>query len=186
MNGGEHVPQDFMMGLEDVVRAVGGRVRGPAARFSGVASDSRAIAAGDLFVALRGERFDAHDFVADAARRGAAAAMVSRPVEGDLPLPQVVVEDTRLALGRLAAHWRSRFAPPFVALTGSNGKTTVKEMLAAILAAHCGARSPVLATEGNLNNDVGMPLTLLRLREDRKSTRLNSSHIQKSRMPSSA
>ncbi len=80
-------------------------------------------------------------------------------------MPQVLVEDTRLALGRLAADWRSRFSLPLLALTGSNGKTTVKEMVAAILVAHCDSAVPVLATEGNLNNDIGMPLTLLRLRE---------------------
>ena len=175
MNGGEYVSQGFMMSLEEAARAVGGRVRGSPGSFSGVATDSRALEAGDLFVAIRGERFDAHDFVAEAARRGAAAALVSRPIEGEIPLSQVVVGDTRLALGRLAAHWRSRFALPVVALTGSNGKTTVKEMLAAILAEHVrspnksgtpgGERAPVLATEGNLNNDIGMPLTLLELRD---------------------
>jgi UDP-N-acetylmuramoyl-tripeptide--D-alanyl-D-alanine ligase len=83
-------------------------------------------------------------------------------------VPQVVVADTRAALGRLAAHWRNRFALPLVALTGSNGKTTVKEMLASILAAHCGERDPVLATEGNLNNDIGVPLTLFRLRDEHR------------------
>jgi len=165
MNAGVHVSQGFMMSLEDAARALGGRVHGSPGSFSGVASDSRAIEIGDLFVAIRGERFDAHDFVAEAARRGAAAALVSRELPGEPALSQVVVADTRLALGRLAAHWRARFALPLVALTGSNGKTTVKEMLAAILAAHCGARAPVLATEGNLNNDIGMPLTLLKLRE---------------------
>src|SRR5690606_3917790 len=92
-------------------------------------------------------------------------ALTSRRVETRTPVPQVVVADTRLALGRLAAHWRARFALPVVALTGSNGKTTVKEMLAAILAASCGAAADVLATRGNLNNDIGMPLTLLELRE---------------------
>jgi UDP-N-acetylmuramoyl-tripeptide--D-alanyl-D-alanine ligase len=153
-----------MMSVEDAARAVGGEARDGSVRFSGVGSDTRTIAPGELFVALRGERFDAHDFIADAARRGAVAAMVSRPVASDR-LAQVVVNDTRLALGRLAAQWRARFSMPLVALTGSNGKTTVKEMLAAILAAHCGGREPVLATEGNFNNDIGMPLTLLRMRD---------------------
>ncbi len=165
MNGGEYVSQGFMMSLDEAALAVGGRLRGAPGSFCGVATDSRTIEAGELFVAIRGERFDAHEFVVEAARRGAAAALVSREVPGDLPVPQVVVADTRLALGKLAAYWRSRFALPLVALTGSNGKTTVKEMLAAILSAYAGTRAPVLATEGNLNNDIGMPLTLLRLRE---------------------
>jgi UDP-N-acetylmuramoyl-tripeptide--D-alanyl-D-alanine ligase len=126
------------------------------------------VSAGDLFVAISGERFDGNEFVADAAVRGAAAAITRRVVGAGMPLPQVVVSDTRAALGRLAAHWRGRFALPLVALTGSNGKTTVKDMLASILAAHCGEAVPVLATEGNLNNDIGMPLTLLKLREDHR------------------
>ncbi len=167
MNGGEHVGRSPMLGLEEVASAVGGVAHG-AARFSGVTTDSRAVNAGDLFVALAGERFDGHGYVAEAARRGAVAAIVSRPIESQPPLPQIVVADTRIALGTLAASWRSRFALPVVALTGSNGKTTVKEMLASILAAQCGAREAVLATEGNLNNDIGMPLTLLKLREQHR------------------
>ena len=165
MNGGENVGQAAMMDLGEAARAVQGELHGAAAAFSGVTTDSRAVNAGDLFVALRGERFDGHEYVGEAVARGAVAALTSRRVEAALPVPQVVVGDTRLALGRLAAHWRSRFALPLVALTGSNGKTTVKEMLATILAAHRGAREAVLATVGNLNNDIGMPLTLLRLRE---------------------
>jgi UDP-N-acetylmuramoyl-tripeptide--D-alanyl-D-alanine ligase len=165
MNGGERVGQVVMMDLEETARAVGGELHGANAGFSGVTTDSRVVNAGDLFVALRGERFDGHEYVAEAFRRGAAAAITSRLVTGAAPYPQVVVDDTRLALGRLAGHWRARFALPLVALTGSNGKTTVKEMLASILAAHCGSRAPVLATQGNLNNDIGMPLTLLRLRD---------------------
>jgi len=167
MNGGEYVGRSPMMELDEAARAVGGNAQG-AARFSGVTTDSRAVDAGDLFVALAGPNFDGHDYVAEAARRGAAAAIVSRRVELQPAIPQVVVADTRIALGRLAAHWRSRFALPLVALTGSNGKTTVKEMLASILAAHAGGRDAVLATEGNLNNDIGMPLTLLELREQHR------------------
>jgi UDP-N-acetylmuramoyl-tripeptide--D-alanyl-D-alanine ligase len=165
MNGNEPVSPPPMMDLEEAARAVGGTVRGPSVRFSGVTTDSRAIAAGDLFVALKGERFDGNEYVNEALRRGAAAALTSRAVQTDIPGSQVITADTRVALGRLAAHWRARFALPLVALTGSNGKTTVKEMLAAILAAHCGSRADLLATEGNLNNDIGMPLTLLKLRE---------------------
>ncbi|MEO5694301.1 MAG: UDP-N-acetylmuramoyl-tripeptide--D-alanyl-D-alanine ligase [Usitatibacter sp.] len=151
-----------MMDLREAAQAVGGRVEGDPVGFEGVSTDSRTIAPGELFVALKGERFDGHEHVGEARLRGAAAALVSRLVP---QTPQVVARDTRVALGRLAAHWRVRHSAPLVALTGSNGKTTVKEMLAAILAVHCGDRTRVLATEGNLNNDIGMPLTLLKLRE---------------------
>jgi UDP-N-acetylmuramoyl-tripeptide--D-alanyl-D-alanine ligase len=151
-----------MMDLGEAAQAVGGRLEGEPVAFGGVSTDSRTIAPGELFVALKGERFDGHEHVGEARTRGAAAALVSRPVP---QTPQVVAGDTRLALGKLAAHWRGRHSRPLVALTGSNGKTTVKEMLAAILAVHGGGRARVLATEGNLNNDIGMPLTLLKLRD---------------------
>jgi UDP-N-acetylmuramoyl-tripeptide--D-alanyl-D-alanine ligase len=154
-----------MMDLAEAARAVDGRASGANPAFSGVSTDSRAVAPGDLFVALAGERFDGHDYVAEALRRGAAAALVSRPVGAAGDFPQVLVADTKAGLGRLAAAWRARFSLPVAALTGSNGKTTVKEMVAAILAAHCGGRGDVLATEGNLNNDIGLPLMLLRLRD---------------------
>ena len=154
-----------MMDLAEAARVLSGTLRGANARFSAVSTDSRAVGAGDLFVALQGERFDGHAYVGEAARRGAAGALTSRPVDAPgAALPQVMVADTRLGLGALAGDWRRRFAIPLVALTGSNGKTTVKEMLAAILARHAGSREAVLATVGNLNNDIGMPLTLLRLR----------------------
>ncbi len=154
-----------MMESAQAARALGGALHGPSLPFAGVTTDSRAVAAGDLFVALAGERFDGHAYVGEAARRGAVAAITARLVATDIPVAQIVVDDTRRALGRLAAYWRARFALPLVALTGSNGKTTVKEMLAAILAAACGSPEAVLATRGNLNNDIGMPLTLLGLRE---------------------
>jgi len=128
-----------------------------AAFFTAVSTDTRQLLPGALFVALIGPNFDGHHFVAVARERGACAALVSQPV--DDPLPQLRVADTRLALGQLAATWRSRFRRPLIALTGSNGKTTLKEMIAAILR----VRGPVLATEGNLNNDIGVPLTLLQL-----------------------
>src|SRR5262249_14739042 len=124
-----------------------------------------------LFVALRGERFDGHRFLEAARGRGAAAAMVdeeSRSTPEGARLPLLVVGDTRVSLGRLAAKWRERFDMPLVAVTGSNGQTTVKEMIAAILSAHFGD-AHVLATEGNLNNDIGLPLTLLRLRESHRA-----------------
>ena len=168
MNGTDPVSRETMMDLQETARATGGRLEGANARFSGVTTDSRKVSAGDLFVALSGERFDGHAYVAEAMSRGAVAAITARVVETAMPLPQVVVADTKLALGKLAGHWRARFAMPLTALTGSNGKTTVKEMITAILATHCGSRSMVLATEGNLNNDIGMPLTLLGLREEHR------------------
>jgi UDP-N-acetylmuramoyl-tripeptide--D-alanyl-D-alanine ligase len=151
------------MQLAEAASALGARVRGHDTRFAGVSTDSRALGAGDLFVALRGERFDGHDFLKAAAAAGAAAAMVDGAYGGELPLPALVVSDTRRSLGDLARYWRARFAPALVAVTGSNGKTTVKEMLAAIFRKHAG-ETAVLATRGNLNNDIGLPLTLLALR----------------------
>lgn len=164
MNGPDPVRAP-MLDLDEAAAVVGGTRSGANATFSGVSTDSRSVAPGDLFVALEGERFDGHAFVAQALARGAVAALVSRRVDGGAHGPQLIVDDTLAALGRLAAAWRSRFMLPVLALTGSNGKTTVKEMLAAILAAHCGGRDDVLATEGNLNNGIGVPLMLLRLRE---------------------
>ena len=144
--------------LAALAQQIGARFRGSDLPFSGVSIDSRTLQPGELFVALRGPNFDGHTFVAQAQARGAAALMVDHPLE--TTLPSIEVEDTRIGLGRFACAWRSRFALPLVAVTGSNGKTTVKEMLAAIL----GQQGPVLATRGNLNNDIGVPLTLLRLR----------------------
>jgi UDP-N-acetylmuramoyl-tripeptide--D-alanyl-D-alanine ligase len=152
------------MSLHEAAGAVLGRTSGGDPLFSGVSSDTRGLRAGDLFVALRGERFDGHAFLDQAKGVGAAAAMVDARYGGQFPLPVLVVDDTRVALGTLAAHWRARFSPVLIAVTGSNGKTTVKEMLASILRGHAGAEG-VLATTGNLNNDIGLPLTLLRMRE---------------------
>ena len=129
--------------------------------FARIATDSRTVGPGDLFVALKGDRFDAHDFLVEVAGRGAAAVMVSRS-PGDWRVPALRVADTRIALGALAHGWRQRFTLPLVTVTGSNGKTTVKEMIAAIFAAHVG-KDARLATRGNLNNDVGVPLTLFEL-----------------------
>jgi len=143
--------------LSTAARLLAGELIGADAVITAVTTDSRRCPPGALFVALAGERFDGHDFVAAAKEQGAGAALVSRPVTVDLP--QVQVADTLLALGRLAAAWRAQFNNPLIALTGSNGKTTVKEMLHAILR----QRGPVLATEGNLNNAIGAPLTLLKL-----------------------
>ncbi len=126
-----------------------------------VCTDTRALRAGSLFVALRGERFDAHDFIEQAFAEGAAAVMSERPAQG-LRAPALIVPDCRRALGELARGWRGRFELPLIAVTGSNGKTTVKEMVSAILACHVGEAAR-LATAGNLNNEIGVPLTLFRL-----------------------
>ncbi len=137
--------------------------------FEGVSIDSRSVTSGQLFVALKGPNFDAHDFVSTALAQGAVAAIVSRPLKNVL-IPQLVVADTRIALGRLAEAWRNQFDMPVIAITGSNGKTTVKEMLARILGKHCGDSNAVLATEGNLNNDFGVPLMLLRMNTHHRFT----------------
>jgi UDP-N-acetylmuramoyl-tripeptide--D-alanyl-D-alanine ligase len=150
--------------LPEAAAALGADRRGPDVEITRVVTDSRAVRAGDLFVALRGERHDAHAFVDDALAAGAAAAVVSdaaRVTHPDAPL--LVVDDTLDALQRLAAWWRGRFTLPLIGVTGSNGKTTVKEMLASVLAQAAGDAA-VLATEGNLNNAIGVPLMLLRLR----------------------
>jgi UDP-N-acetylmuramoyl-tripeptide--D-alanyl-D-alanine ligase len=152
-----------MMNLSAAAAVLGARTSGADVRFSGVSTDTRTLRPGELFVALRGERFDGHGFLKSAAAARAAAAVVDRSYGGEFPLPVAVVDDTRLALGALAQHWRARFHPALVAVAGSNGKTTVKEMLASILRRHAGEEA-VLATTGNLNNDIGMPLTLLRMR----------------------
>jgi UDP-N-acetylmuramoyl-tripeptide--D-alanyl-D-alanine ligase len=143
--------------LSEAAAAVAGRLAGPDAAFSGVSIDTRTLEAGQLFVALAGERFDGHDFVDAAAARGAAGALVSRPREG--ALPQVVAADTQAALAALAAAWRGKSAAVVLGVGGSNGKTTTKELLAAVVS----GAGPALATRGNLNNHIGVPLTLLRL-----------------------
>ncbi|AET90131.1 UDP-N-acetylmuramoylalanyl-D-glutamyl-2, 6-diaminopimelate/D-alanyl-D-alanyl ligase [Burkholderia sp. YI23] len=134
-----------------------------------VVTDSRGVQAGDLFVAVKGDRFDAHDFLEQVAKSGAAAALVSREPSnsGAWPLPVIKVKDTRAALGALAHGWRKRFTMPLVAVTGSNGKTTVKEMIASIFTAAVGEDAR-LATAGNFNNDIGLPLTLFRLNASHK------------------
>ncbi|ANI98776.1 UDP-N-acetylmuramoyl-tripeptide--D-alanyl-D-alanine ligase [Polynucleobacter wuianus] len=130
---------------------------------SRVGTDSRQIDTGELFVALAGERFDAHDFLADVARSGAGAALVSNAEQCPTNLPGICVADTRIGLGNLAKAWRANYEIPLVLVTGSNGKTTVKEMIAAIFKAAVG-EAHTLVTKGNLNNDIGLPLTLLKLR----------------------
>lgn len=135
--------------------------------FNGVSTDSRSVAAGSLFVALRGEVFDAHKFLTQVAEKGAAAVVVEELPKG-WTLPALVVPDTLVALGQIANYWRSQFAMPVIAVTGSNGKTTVKEMIASILAAAHGEEGR-LATRGNLNNEIGVPLTLFRMEAQQQS-----------------
>ena len=144
--------------LSEVTAALQGRLVEADCRFNGVSIDSRAITKGQLFIALTGPRFDGHDYLNEVAAKGAVAALVEREVP-ESALPQLVVKDTREALGQLGALNRAGFDKPVAAITGSSGKTTVKEMLACILR----TRGPVLATKGNLNNDLGVPLTLLEL-----------------------
>jgi len=152
------------MTLAQAATVLDGEMRGADVRFDDVCTDSRTVKAGDLFVALRGERFDGHSFVAQAAAAGAAAALIDRAFAGTPPgLPVAAVADTTRALAKLAAHWRRQFDIPLIAVAGSNGKTTVKEMIAACLRTHFGDAA-VLATRGNLNNHIGVPLTLLSLR----------------------
>jgi len=143
--------------LAEVAAATGGRIDGADASFAGVSIDSRTIMAGELFFALRGERFDGHAFIAAIAARGAAGAVVEKA--GESRIPQVVVKDCVTALAALARFWRARFDATVFGIGGSNGKTTTKELLASILE----GAGPTLATRGNLNNHLGVPLTLLRL-----------------------
>lgn len=135
--------------------------------FNGVSTDSRSVMAGNLFVALRGEVFDAHKFLAQVAEQGVAAVVVEELPEG-WNLPAIVVPDTLTALGQIANYWRRQFAMPVIGVTGSNGKTTVKEMIATILAAAHGEEGR-LATRGNLNNEIGVPLTLFRMEAKQQS-----------------
>jgi UDP-N-acetylmuramoyl-tripeptide--D-alanyl-D-alanine ligase len=146
------------MSLTELLKPLAARLHGTDCSFSGVSIDSRAIVTGQLFVALTGPRFDGHDYLNEVAAKGAVAALVEHEVVGS-DLPQLVVADCRVALGQLGALNRAAFTRPVAAITGSSGKTTVKELLAGILR----TQGPVLATRGNLNNDLGAPLTLLEL-----------------------
>lgn len=151
-----------MMRLSEASLAMRGKLIGADSAFSSVGSDSRAIVPGQLFVALKGEHFDGHDYAKQALEQGAAAVVLEKN-SANLA-PAIVVEDSYLALGQLAGHWRAKFSLPVLAITGSNGKTTVKEMISAILASKVGAAA-IHATVGNLNNHIGLPLTLLKLRD---------------------
>ena len=147
----------MMRTLANFAQACGGRLQGEDRAYSGVCTDTRTLAAGELFVALRGPRFNGNEFVAAAHAAGAAGAVVDTPQS--TPLSQVIVAESLAALARAAQHWRRRFNIPLIAVAGSNGKTSTKEMTAAILA----QAGSCLATRGNLNNHIGVPLTLLRL-----------------------
>lgn len=165
-----------MMTLQEAARALSAEWYGKNVLFAGVSTDSRNIKHGDLFVALSGARFDGHQFIASARDQGAVAALVEKKIDIGQSLSEfgwLLVADTRLSLGQLSAYWRTRFSLPLVAVTGSNGKTTVKEMIASIFRKAVmseidkseSASDKVLATIGNLNNDIGVPQMLLRLRE---------------------
>jgi UDP-N-acetylmuramoyl-tripeptide--D-alanyl-D-alanine ligase len=148
------------MTLSELREPLAAQLLGDDQSITGVSTDSRTVKAGDLFVALHGEHFDGHDYLQQVQSEGAAAALVSAPVSGSLSQLQVV--DTQRALGQLGALNRQQFSGPLVAITGSSGKTTVKNMVHAVLA----QRGETLATEGNFNNEIGVPLTLLRLRPE--------------------
>lgn len=159
--------------LKTLAEVLSAELIGADCQITEVTTDTRQVTTGCLFVALKGERFDAHDFAADAVAAGAGALLVSKRLLGDVP--QLVVKDTRIALGQLAAWVRQQVPAKVVALTGSSGKTSVKEMTAAILR-ECGE---VLYTAGNFNNDIGVPLTLLRLQpqHDFAVIELGANHI---------
>ncbi|MBE0598453.1 MAG: UDP-N-acetylmuramoyl-tripeptide--D-alanyl-D-alanine ligase, partial [Desulfuromonadales bacterium] len=146
--------------VQQIAQITGGRVSPETARavVTGVSTDSRTLMPGELFVPLRGENYDGHDYLVQAVRRGAAACLSEEVVAG-LPVPVIRVADTLRALGDLAAALRQGFDGPLVAITGSSGKTTTKEMLAGILS----STAPGLKTEGNFNNLIGLPHTLFRL-----------------------
>jgi len=163
MTGGGMAPTALQRTLGDAARVVGGRLVGEDRPYGEVATDSRTLNAGSLFVALRGPNFDGAQFAAAAAARGAVGALTEREVDAELA--QVVVPDALAALQTLSTAWRAKFSLPVVGVAGSNGKTTTKEMTAAILS----QMGEVLATRGNLNNHIGVPVTLMRLQESDRS-----------------
>ena len=148
--------------LSDCQNALAGRMLGDDVKLASFSIDTRTLSPGDLYIAISGDRFDGHEYVSEAQERGAAGLIVHQPV--DSHLPQLHVDNTRVALSQLAQLWARGHQIPTIGVTGSNGKTTVKEIIAGILSQF----GPVLATEGNLNNDIGVPLTLLRLRQEHR------------------
>lgn len=151
------------MNLSDAAGILGTQVQGEDIRFHGCSTDSRSIGKGAMFIALQGENFDGHDYVSQAIASGAVSALLERECK-DCGVPRLVVNDARKSMGQLAAAWRNNFDLPLIAVTGSNGKTSVKEMLVSILS----GIAPVLATPGNFNNDIGVPLTLFGLGKEHK------------------
>jgi len=149
------------MMLSEVAKALNAPMRGHDVKVLSVGTDSRSIAKGQLFVGIKGENFDGNAFAMEAIKQGAAAALVTKV--NTQAIPAVMVDNTRSALGELGRYWRDKFNLPLVAVTGSSGKTTVKEMISAIINA---ANGKVLSTRGNLNNDIGMPLTLLNMNKN--------------------
>ena len=150
----------FELELDECVAPLHAQLTGDSVALSGVSIDTRTLKPGELYIAIAGERFNGHDFVEAATDAGAAAIMVHEDVE--CALPQLRVSDTQSALGLLSKFWVQRFTVPTIAITGSNGKTTVKEIIASILS----QIGPVLFTQGNLNNELGVPLTLLNMRKE--------------------
>jgi UDP-N-acetylmuramoyl-tripeptide--D-alanyl-D-alanine ligase len=153
--------------LAHLVASLSGARMNQNVAFDGVSTDSRSLAPGELFVALRGESFDGHDFLPQLAAKGVGAVVAEQLPQG-WTLPAIVVPNTLTALGQIGNFWRIKFAIPVIGVTGSNGKTTVKEMIAAILAQAYGEDGR-LATRGNLNNEIGVPLTLIRLLPEHKA-----------------
>lgn len=152
-----------MFTINEIAQAVGGRITGDSnARVGGVSTDTRTIQRGDLYIAIKGENFDGNDFIAQAAKNGAAAAISDRAQAADCGIPIILAEDSRTAQLKLARHYRDRFSAKLCAVTGSVGKTSTKDMIYAVLS----ARFNTLKTEGNFNNDIGLPRTLFRLNED--------------------
>ena len=151
--------------MSQAARVLNGELIGGDELFTAVSKDTRDIVTGSLYVAIKGDRFDGHEYVEQANAAGALGALVSEPQS--VQLPQIRVNDTRLALGELALYWRQQFTGKLVGITGSNGKTTVKEMTRSILE-HAAGADHVLSTVGNLNNDIGMPMTLLSLRQQHR------------------
>jgi len=154
------------MMLSEIAACVQGKLVGEDKAISSVSIDTRAIEPGQLYVAIKGHNFDGNEFVAEAEQAGAAAAIVHQGIKAIVP--HIIVGDTRLALAELAGAWRKKTPVSVVGVTGSNGKTTVKEMVAAILSASNPTQGNTLFTQGNLNNDIGVPLTLLRLNEQHR------------------
>lgn len=164
------------MMMSEVAQILNGTLHGRDVMMQGVSKDTRSLKAGNLYVALKGDRFNGHQFVADAISAGAVGALVSEPQS--LDMSHVQVSDTRLALGKLAAHWRQGFTGKLIGITGSNGKTSVKEMCNKILQDYSAATS-VLSTEGNLNNDIGLPMTMFELKPQHQFAviEMGASHV---------